>query len=61
MSVGYVYGLSKRTSVYGTYSYLKQKDFNGGVPAAAMYTLGTGGLKDSGKQQGFQVGVSHSF
>ena len=61
LSVGYVYGLSKRTSVYGTYSYLKQKDFNGGVPAAAMYTLGTGGLKDSGKQQGFQVGVSHSF
>ena len=60
LSVGYVYGLSKRTSVYGTYSYLKQKDFNG-VPAAAMYTLGTGGLKDSGKQQGFQVGVSHSF
>ena len=35
LSVGYVYGLSKRTSVYGTYSYLKQKDFNGGVPAAA--------------------------
>ena len=61
LSVGYVYGLSKRTSVYGTYSYLKQKDFNGGVPAAAMYTLGTGGLKDSGKQQGFQVGVSHAF
>jgi predicted porin len=61
LAVGYVYGLSKRTSVYGTYSYLKQKDFNDGVPAAAMYTLGNGGLKASGKQQGFQVGISHTF
>ena len=60
LSVGYVYGLSKRTSVYGTYSYLKQKDYNG-IPASAMYTLGSGDLKSNGKQQGFQVGVSHSF
>ena len=60
LSVGYVYGLSKRTSVYGTYSYLKQKDYNGD-PKTAMYTLGTGGLKSNGSQQGVQVGVSHAF
>ena len=60
LSVGYVYGLSKRTSVYGTYSYLKQKDYNG-IPASAMYTLGSGDLKSNGKQQGIQVGVSHAF
>ena len=60
LSVGYVYGLSKRTSVYGTYSYLKQKDYNG-IPASAMYTLGSGGLKSNGKQQGIQVGVGHAF
>ena len=59
-AVGYVYALSKRTSVYGTYAYLNNKDYNG--TNAVIRTLNTGGtLKDSGKQQGFQVGVSHSF
>ncbi|EKD97557.1 MAG: hypothetical protein ACD_23C00866G0001 [uncultured bacterium] len=57
-AIGYVYGLSKRTSVYGTYAYLKQKDFTG---TGAMYTLGSGGLKTNGSQQGVQVGVSHAF
>lgn len=55
-AVGYVYGLSKRTSVYGTYAYLKNKD------GAQVWNLGTPAtLKDNGAQQGFQVGVSHSF
>ena len=58
-AVGYVYGLSKRTSVYGTYAYLNNKDYNG--TNAVISSLGVGTLKDSGKQQGFQVGVSHSF
>ena len=58
-AVGYVYGLSKRTSVYGTYAYLNNKDYNG--QNAVIPSLGAGTLKDSGKQQGFQVGVSHSF
>jgi predicted porin len=53
--VGYVYGLSKRTSVYGTYAYLKNKD------GASLYTLGSGGLKDNGSQQGLQVGITHTF
>lgn len=60
-AVGYVYSLSKRTSVYGTYAYLNNKDYNNGQNAV-ISTLSTGGtLKNSGKQQGFQVGVSHSF
>lgn len=54
-AIGYVYGLSKRTSLYGTYAYLKNKD------GAQLYTLGSGGLKDNGSQQGIQVGVTHAF
>ena len=53
--LGYVYSLSKRTSVYGTYAYLKNKD------GASLYTLGSGGLKNNGSQQGLQVGVTHTF
>ncbi len=48
-------GLSKRTSVYGTYAYIKNKD------GANLYNLGSGGLKTNGSQQGVQVGVSHAF
>ena len=54
-AVGYVYSLSKRTSVYGTYPYIKNKD------GANLYSLGAGGLKNNGVQQGVQVGVSHTF
>lgn len=54
-AIGYVYGLSKRTSVYGTYAYLKNKD------GANLYTLGSGGLKTNGSQQGVQVGITHTF
>ena len=56
LSVGYVYGLSKRTSVYGTYAYIKNKD-NG-----STFKLSNDvGVKTNGAQQGFQVGVSHAF
>ena len=63
-AVGYVYGLSKRTSLYGTYAFLSNKDYNGTTKSGAVISSlasGVGDLKDSGKQQGFQVGVSHSF
>ena len=53
--LGYIYSLSKRTSVYGTYAYLKNKN------GASLYTLGSGGLKDNGSQQGMQVGITHAF
>ncbi|WP_367066140.1 porin [Oryzisolibacter sp. LB2S] len=54
-AVGYVYSLSKRTSVYGTYAYLKNKN-NGN----RFSINGNAGL-DNGKQQGLQVGLTHSF
>lgn len=53
--LGYVYSLSKRTSVYGTYAYLKNKD------GSSVYSLGSGGLKSNGSQQGVQVGITHAF
>lgn len=53
--LGYVYSLSKRTSVYGTYAYLKNKN------GASLYTLGAGGLKNNGSQQGVQMGITHTF
>ncbi len=59
-SLGYVHNLSKRTAVYGTYAYLKNKN-NG-----AAFTLGGAGLDKpavdaGGKIQAFQVGVRHAF
>lgn len=51
--LGYVHNLSKRTAVYGTYAYIKNKN-------GAAITLGNGGL-DSGKQHAAQVGVRHAF
>ena len=57
-ALGYVHNLSKRTALYGTYAYIKNKNVDG-VNLGA--TLGSGGLKDSGKQQAIQVGVRHAF
>ena len=62
LSLGYVHNLSKRTALYGTYAYLKNKnkdgdnlglELNGAMPGA--------GLSDSGAQHGLQVGVRHAF
>ena len=57
-ALGYVHNMSKRTAVYGTYAYIKNKNVDG-VNLGA--TLGSGGLKDSGKQQAIQVGIRHAF
>ena len=59
-SLGYVHALSKRTAVYGTYAYLKNKNgakFELNSVADLNGTIGT----KNGKQQGFQVGVRHAF
>ena len=56
-SLGYEHNLSKRTALYGTYSYLKNK--NGGTMSLVADTNAT--RSDSGKQQAVQVGVRHSF
>lgn len=55
LALGYVHSLSKRTAVYGTYAYIKNK--NGGQWAVSGRT----DLKSNGKQQAIQVGVRHSF
>jgi len=55
LSVGYVYNLSKRTALYGTYSYLKNKK-----QGSSFFLSSAADLKN-GKQQGVQFGLSHSF
>ena len=58
LSVGYQYDLSKRTAVYTTVSYLKNKN-------ASAVALGGSGLAlnpvSGSNQTGFQVGVRHAF
>jgi predicted porin len=58
LSLGYVYDMSKRTAVYGTVSFLKNK-------GDAAVELGGNGLalnSDMGRNQsGFQVGIRHAF
>lgn len=55
-SLGYVHNLSKRTAVYGTYAYIKNKD------EANFKSLSTKvALKDGEKQHAIQVGVRHNF
>lgn len=58
-SLGYVHNMSKRTALYGTYAYLKNKDgANFGLNGAFT---GVKGANDSGKMHGIQVGVRHAF
>jgi len=58
LSLGYVHNLSKRTAVYGTVAYLKNKDGSTmGLQAKSLNTLANG----NEKQAGVQVGVRHSF
>lgn len=55
LSLGYEHTLSKRTAVYGTYAYLKNKN-------GSNLSLNDQATADSkGKQHGLQVGMRHSF
>lgn len=58
-SLGYVHNMSKRTALYGTYAYIKNKDNKLGLELNGA--MAGAGLKDSGAQHGFQVGVRHAF
>ena len=59
LSLGYVHNLSKRTAVYGTVSYMDNKDdSNLGLAAKNLKTAGPG-FGES--QTGVQVGIRHSF
>ena len=60
LSLGYVHNLSKRTALYGTYSYLKNKNDRSltliGSVAADNYSVGAGKASN-----GVQVGIRHAF
>lgn len=58
LSLGYVYDMSKRTAVYGTASFLNNKN------GAAVSLAGNGlplAADDGRNQSGFQVGIRHAF
>ena len=62
LSLGYVHNLSKRTALYGTYAYMKNKQKDGlQLNMALNNEFATGNLKNNGGQQGLQVGVRHAF
>jgi len=69
LSAGYVHNLSKRTALYGTYAYLKnKKDANMGLQLNGAMSLGKDpagnqllNLTNSGAQHGVQVGIRHAF
>ena len=58
LSLGYVHNLSKRTALYGTYSYIKNED---GLDFELNGAMGGAGLKDGEKQHGLQLGIRHAF
>ncbi len=58
LSLGYVYDMSKRTAVYGTVAFLKNK----GMSDVALGGNGLALAADMGRNQsGFQVGIRHAF
>ena len=60
ISLGYVHNLSKRTAVYGTVSYMDNKDSsNVGLSVKGLTEAGRPATGES--QTGVQVGVRHSF
>lgn len=61
ISLGYVHNLSKRTALYGTVAYLKNKD-NSNLSLAAK-NLGSNltGPGAGENQTGVQLGIRHSF
>ena len=63
-SLGYVHNLSKRTALYGTVAYIKNKGTSSlGLDAAGTYTGNNdvGGVAQGQNQVGAQVGIRHAF
>ncbi|MFC5609533.1 porin [Variovorax soli] len=61
-AIGYVHNLSKRTALYATAAYVKNKDNNS--PAGAALSVVTGGPTPGGaieKSMGYDFGIRHSF
>lgn len=61
LSLGYVHSLSKRTAVYSTVSYLKNKDGSAmGLSAKGLTGSMLAGVRNE-SQTGVQVGIRHAF
>lgn len=62
-AIGYVHNLSKRTALYATAAYLKNKNTNVGIAQALSMTVGgpTAGLGNVEKSMGYDFGIRHSF
>ncbi len=59
LSVGYGYNFSKRTQVYGTVAFLKNKD--GAARSIGVQGLSAPGTTLGGRSSGVEVGVRHFF
>ena len=58
-ALGYVHNLSKRTALYGTVAFMKNKDAsNMGLAAKQVNTSGPGAGEN---QAGLQLGIRHAF
>jgi predicted porin len=65
-SIGYIYNLSKRTSLYATFAYLKNKHgadltVNGGPTFYTGTIPGGVGAAVPNKSMGYDLGISHAF
>lgn len=56
-SVGYIYNLSKRTSLYGTYAVADNK----GISTRRTVGGGLGVTRPGGKSTGLDLGITHTF
>jgi len=62
LALGYVYNLSKRTALYASYAYLKNKnglDITVGGPA--MVTTFQGTALNGKNSHGYDIGIRHAF
>jgi predicted porin len=59
-ALGADYNLSKRTALYGTYSYLNNSS-GAAFTVAPLINWAAGGAQANANSQGFEVGIKHSF
>jgi len=59
-AIGTDYNLSKRTALYGTYSYISNKD-GAAFIVGGLQNIAAGGAKPDSNSTGFEVGIKHSF
>lgn len=57
LALGYVHNLSKRTALYGTYAYIKNKNDGTRFVLNSANTR----VRDNGAQHGLQAGIRHAF